>query len=181
MSSVQLWSDPKGTGVHAEWRKGVGYIVCKAGGYQHGVASVSQEVAVARAKRLAEKLWLAESVEIEPADGATILGTTYHHPASFPPTRLRVSAALGASLVERGLAAYPAPAAAEAAGGPSGGSPGAKSRRGGRRPGGGRKPSDDPKDTYALRLTGEQRLKLDALGGPEWVRQQLEAAAWPKA
>lgn len=55
----------------------------------------------------------------------------------------------------------------------------AKSGRGGRREGAGRIPTGDAMETYPLRLKGEQRLKVDALGGPEWIRRKIEAEPWP--
>lgn len=55
------------------------------------------------------------------------------------------------------------------------------SNRGGARSGAGRKASTDPKGNFVLRITGEQRLKLEALGGAAWLRQQIDAAPWPAA
>ena len=51
--------------------------------------------------------------------------------------------------------------------------------RGGPGRGQGRKPVAPVTKTYKLLLTPEQRAKLDALGGAQWVRQQIDAAKVP--
>lgn len=38
---------------------------------------------------------------------------------------------------------------------------------------------DGTSGTFTLRLTGEQRAKLDALGGADWVRAQIDQARRP--
>jgi len=51
--------------------------------------------------------------------------------------------------------------------------------RGGARPAAGRKPLSDAGAASApvsIRLRPEQKLKLEMLGGPEWVRQMIDLA-----
>jgi hypothetical protein len=56
----------------------------------------------------------------------------------------------------------------------------AKSGRGGKRANAGRPREPDKKEVVAIRMTGEQRLKLAALGGPERIRRFLDETPWPK-
>jgi hypothetical protein len=51
-----------------------------------------------------------------------------------------------------------------------------KAGHGGARPGAGRKPSENPRKPYSLRLTDEERKALDALGGPEFFLHHLHRA-----
>lgn len=49
-----------------------------------------------------------------------------------------------------------------------------KSKRGGARPGAGRKPNGTR--PYKFRLTMDQHKKLKELGGSKWIREQIEKA-----
>lgn len=54
-----------------------------------------------------------------------------------------------------------------------------KGQWGGYRPGSGRAPIKEgvPTLSYNMRLTGDQRAKLERLGGAAWVREQIERAS----
>lgn len=50
-----------------------------------------------------------------------------------------------------------------------------------RAPGAGRKPiNGEAMKTRSIRCTALQDQKLDALGGSEWIRTQVDAAPWPR-
>ena len=53
-----------------------------------------------------------------------------------------------------------------------------KGQRGGPGRGQGRKPLEagQPTTMFGFRLTPSQRIKLDALGGAEWLRSQIDQA-----
>ncbi len=55
-------------------------------------------------------------------------------------------------------------------------------KRGGSRPGSGRKPLEDGLETviYPVRMSTRQREKLLQLGGAPWVRDRIDKAKLPK-
>ena len=58
----------------------------------------------------------------------------------------------------------------------------AKTARGGAGRGQGRKPLDSTVDTVGvtIKMTTDQRGKLQRLGGPKWVRTKIDKAPEPK-
>ena len=40
-------------------------------------------------------------------------------------------------------------------------------------------PAEQRAGTFTIRLTAEQRAKLDALGGADWLRERIERAKLP--
>lgn len=50
-----------------------------------------------------------------------------------------------------------------------------------RAPGAGRpRVADEPLRPQSFRCTDAQSAKLTALGGAQWMRDQIDAAAWPR-